>query len=446
VALFTPFTVESWLHGDSQRLARYSGMKGRLIPKMYTTIITILHTLGLEQNSSLIAYAALVAIGFFVCFFLRGMFRWFAARILRRFGEDSPRVRVIVDSLLVKRASNIIIPITVILLVRELTERYAFLHTVAEVSFAVAVMLILFSCVKCAGMILDSVELHSNVPVHGILQGIMVIISIVGAIVIIAILIGQSPAVLLGSLGAMMAIITLIFKDTLLGFVAGIQLTTNDMLRIGDWIEMPDQSANGFVIDLSLTTVKVENFDKTITSVPAYNLIVQPFINWRGMLDAGGRRIKRALHIDSAMVRFCDDGMIERFQGFALLREHMEGKLADIAEYNAALDCDLSLAANGRRLTNIGVFRAYITAYLRQHPGIRQDLTLVVRQLDPGENGIPMEIIAFAAATSAVDFEPIQADIFDHLYAVISEFELSLYQNPSGSDVRRVGTLGRGNG
>ena len=253
-------------------------------------------------------------------------------------------------------------------------------------------------------------------------------------------LIGKSPLVLLGGISAMTAVLTLVFKDAILGFVAGIQLTSNDMIRIGDWIEMPKYSANGTVTDLSLTTVKVENFDKTVTSIPAYALVSDAFINWRGMESSGARRIKRAIFLDAASVKLCDGGMLARFGKMELLRDYIAEKLREIEKYNAERGCDLSEPVNGRRLTNLGTFRAYVTEYLKRNSHIRQDMTLMAHTLPAGSEGIPLEIYCFADTTKWEEYESIQADIFDHLYSVVPRFGLEIYQKPSGNDIRTAGT------
>jgi miniconductance mechanosensitive channel len=382
---------------------------------MYTYIMDILNNAGVESFTRLIAYAVLAVVGVAGSVALRAIIR-VVANAGFKLAKKTPLDMALYT--LVKRASNIIIPVVFIFLARELTERYALLGILVEVTFVVVVLFIVFSCIKSLGVVYSTCEISKAFPIHGILQVITVASGVVGGIVIIAILIGQSPAVLLGSLGAMTAITTLIFKDAILGFVAGIQLTTNNMIRIGDWIEVPNHSANGFVIDLTMTTVRVENFDKTITSIPAYTLISESFINWRGMVDTGARRIMRPFHIDACTIRKCTGEMLARYKENTLLGDYFNGAVPDGG------------------YTNLGVFRAYITAYLRRHPQIRQDLQLIVRQLSPGAHGIPMEVIAFAMATTGMEFEPIQADIFDHLYAVIKEFDLRLYQNISGNDLR----------
>ena len=407
---------------------------------MHNLINYTLIRAGFGNFSSLIAYTILIISGVISCVILRTAIRSLANKLLTKAMERSSeeRIHILIDSLLVKRASNLVIPIIIFLFAQGIAGQHIIWDKAAEISLVIVMLLIIFSCIKSVGVIYDSYEASKNFPIHGILQVATVAALIIGGIVIISILMDKNPTVLLGSVGAMTAIVTLIFKDAILGFVAGIQLTTNNMIRIGDWIEAPDHLANGLVIDITMTTVKVENFDKTIISIPAYSLISESFINWRGMLDTGARRIKRPFHIDAARVCICNDEMIEKFRKIALLKDYINNKLADIEEYNKQLDCDLSETTNGRRMTNIGVFRAYISAYLKQHPGIRQDLTQIVRHLDPGEKGIPMEVIAFVNATGTADFDAVQSDIFDHLYAVISEFDLKLYQDPSSNDIQQM--------
>mgnify|MGYP001425909292 FL=1 len=229
-----------------------------------------------------------------------------------------------------------------------------------------------------------------------------------------------------------------IFKDSLLGLVAGVQLTTNDMVRVGDWIEMPKYHADGDVIEISLHTVKVRNWDRTITTIPSYALISDSFKNWRGMHSSGGRRIKRAIHIDTSSIRFCTEEMIEKFRKIHLLTDYINRKEKEIEEYNEKNGIDRSVLVNGRRMTNIGCFRAYVENYLKHHPHIHKEMTLMVRQLAPGEHGLPLEIYAFTAGTQWTFYESVQADIFDHIFAVAPEFGLRVFQNPTGYDLQRL--------
>lgn len=279
----------------------------------------------------------------------------------------------------------------------------------------------------------------SNVrPIKGLLQVVKIVVFIVIAIIIIATLLDQSPLILLSSIGALTAVFSFVFKDSILGFIAGIQLTSNDMLRIGDWIEMPKYGADGDVIDITLNTVKVQNWDKTYVTIPAYALISDSFKNWRGMFQFGGRRIKRSIFIDVNSICFCTEEMIDNFKKVHFLKDYVINKEKELEEYNGKNNIDTEQKINGRRMTNIGTFRAYMLNYLANHPGIDQDKTIMVRQLAPGEHGVPMEIYAFTRDTIWATYETVQSDIFDHIYAVAGEFGLRIFQTPSGYDLRNL--------
>jgi len=277
----------------------------------------------------------------------------------------------------------------------------------------------------------------ARVPVKGFGQAVKLIAIVIGIIFILAAILGKSPIYLFSGLGAVMAVILLVFRDTLLGFTAGITIAANEMVRIGDWIEIPKAGADGDVIDVTLTTVKVRNWDKTITTIPAYALVSESFKNWRGMQESGGRRIKRSIPIDMNTIAFASEEQIERWSRIRILRPYLELKLAELKEANkTAPDADLAVLANGRRLTNLGTFRAYCVAYLRHHPQIHQEMTFLVRQLEPDEHGLPLQIYVFTTDIRWAYYEAIQADVFDHLFAVIGEFGLRAFQTPAGRDVQ----------
>jgi len=286
---------------------------------------------------------------------------------------------------------------------------------------------------------LDSVyrrRARNGRSIKSYLQFVKIAVYILGAVVIIATLIDRSPLILLSGVGALSAVLLLVFKDTLLGFVAGVQLTSNDMLRVGDWIEMPAMGADGDVVDIALHTVKVQNWDKTITTIPTWKLITDPFKNWRGMSESGGRRIKRSLAIDAGSVHFLDAEETQRLAGFRLLHDYLEGKRAEVSRWNEGLGEAGRLPVNQRRLTTLGTLRAYALAYLQAHPDIHPEMTIIVRQLDSKGQGIPLELYCFTRTTAWVEYERVQSDIFDHLIAILPEFGLRLYQNPAGGDVR----------
>ncbi|MHA6482173.1 mechanosensitive ion channel family protein [Paenibacillus sp. strain BS8-2] len=276
----------------------------------------------------------------------------------------------------------------------------------------------------------------SNIrPIKGYIQVVKIVLFIIGGIITISILIGQNPIIILSGLGALSAVLMLIFKDSILGLVAGVQLSSNDMVRVGDWIEMPKYNADGDVVDITLNTVKIRNFDNTFTMIPSYALISDSFKNWRGMQSSGGRRIKRSIFIDTSSIRFCSEDMIANYTKIHYLQDYLASRQLEIAQYNEEHAIDRSSNVNGRQLTNIGVFRVYIQQYLRNHPRIHQNMTLIVRQLAPGDSGLPLEIYAFTNDTNWGIYESVQADIFDHIFAVAPSFGLRAFQNPTGFDI-----------
>lgn len=274
-------------------------------------------------------------------------------------------------------------------------------------------------------------------PVKTFIQFAQIIIYIIAVIVSVSLLTGKSPSTLIVGLGAMSAVLMLVFKDSLLGLVAGFQLSANNMVQVGDWIEMPKYNADGEVIDITLTTVKLQNWDKTISTIPTYNLISDSVKNWRGMQEAGGRRIARAINIDMRSVRFCSDKLIEELKKLALVAEYVTKVQHAIDEENKRYGFDMSIPGNGSRQTNLGIFRAYMTAYLKQMPELNQSMPLMVRQLAPTENGIPLQLYCFTRDTSWEPYEKVQSDIFEHLIGVLPIFELSVFQNLGGGDIAR---------
>jgi miniconductance mechanosensitive channel len=273
-------------------------------------------------------------------------------------------------------------------------------------------------------------------PIKGYLQLVKIGVAVIAVILMIATLFNRDPLLLLSGLGAMTAVLMLVFKDTLLSLVASMQLSGNDMLRVGDWIEMPNLDADGDVIDISLHTVKVQNWDHTITTIPTWRLISESFKNWRGMQQSGGRRIKRALYIDKTSIRFLGDADRKRMERFALLHDYLEGKQAEIDAHNEKLRAEGLDPVNARNVTNLGTFRAYVEAYLRAHPRIHHEgMTLMVRQLQPEPTGLPLQLYCFTTTVKWTEYEAIQADIFDHLFAILPEFGLRVFQQPTGSDI-----------
>lgn len=281
-------------------------------------------------------------------------------------------------------------------------------------------------------------EQYKDKPMKGLLQTAQVTLFFVGAIIIVSILINRNPMVLLTGLGASAAILLLVFKDSIMGFVSGIQLSANNMLKVGDWIAMPKYGADGTVIEVTLNTVKVRNWDNTIITIPPYLLVSDSFQNWQGMRESGGRRIKRSINIDMSSVRFCTPEMLAKYRKIQLLKDYIDETEKVVKEYNKERHIDNSILVNGRRQTNLGVFRAYLTNYLRSLPTVNQDLTCMVRQLQPTEKGIPLELYFFSAAKDWIPYEGVQSDVFDHVLAIIPEFGLSVFQNPSGEDLKKL--------
>jgi miniconductance mechanosensitive channel len=277
-------------------------------------------------------------------------------------------------------------------------------------------------------------EFAKRMPIKGFIQIIKILVALMGIITILAVVLKKDPSNLIAGMGAMTAVLLLIFKDSIMGFVAGIQLSTNKMVHIGDWIEMGKFGADGDVIDITLTTVKVQNWDKTISTIPAYALISDSFKNWRGMSEAEGRRIKRSVNIDMNTIKFCTNEMLEKFRRFGLISGYLGEKQKELAGFNAANKIDDSEMVNGRRITNIGTFRAYVAAYLRCHPKVNKDMTFIIRQLEPTSKGLPIQIYVFCTDKAWANYEGIQSDIFDHILAIVPEFELKVFQQPAGAD------------
>lgn len=286
--------------------------------------------------------------------------------------------------------------------------------------------------------IYNTFEFSKRIPVRSFVQVAKILLALTSVIVVLSILLKKDPSRLLTGMGAMTAILLLIFKDSILGLVAGIQLSSNNMVHLGDWIEMAKYGADGDVIDISLTTIKVQNWDKTVSTIPAYALISDSFKNWRGMSESGGRRIKRNITIDMNTIRFCDEAMLEKYRKFQHIKEYIDEKQEELATWNADQQVDPSELVNGRRLTNIGTFRAYLVAYLKHHPKIHKEMTFLVRHLEPTAQGLPIQVYVFSSDKVWANYEAIQADIFDHILAVLPEFGLRVYQQPSGVDVQML--------
>ena len=311
-------------------------------------------------------------------------------------------------------------------------------NAILEIFFILIVILILDSLLSTLNDFYERYEIAKDNPIKGLVQIIKIIIYVIGGLIIIGNLFDKNLSSLAISLGTMSAILMLIFKDPILGFVGGMQLIFNKMLSIGDWISMPKFGADGTVLEINLTTVKVQNWDKTIVTVPTYSLISDSFQNWRGMEESGGRRIKRSIYIDMDSISFCTEEMMEKFNKIVVLKPYLEKKEKELEEYNKKFNIDPSSLVNIRRQTNIGIFRAYLKAYLRNRSDIHNDMTFLVRQLQSQEKGLPIEIYVFTTTTKWAEYEDIQSDILDHILASVPQFGLKVYQYPSNSSVKEL--------
>ena len=338
---------------------------------------------------------------------------------------------------------GIIVNVQAVLWLQKGSEAANILTTCAQLWVMIYALLSFFSLLDVVFNLSQKFATASQLPLKGIFQGIKLVSAIIIGILVISLLIGQSPAILISGLGAMAAVLMLVFKDPILGLVAGIQLSANDMLKLGDWLEMPKYGADGAVIDIGLTTVKVRNWDNTITTIPTWSLVSDSFKNWSGMSASGGRRIKRSLNIDTTSIHFLDEQEQQRLIQARLLKPYMDSRYQEISEWNQQNAADHSVL-NLRKMTNIGTFRAYLQEYLRNHPRLRRDMTMMVRQLAPDANGLPIEIYCFTSTVVWAEYESIQADIFDHIFAVVDEFGLRIHQSPTGNDIRSLAAARHG--
>ncbi|WP_337940171.1 mechanosensitive ion channel family protein [Parabacteroides sp.] len=386
----------------------------------------------------LLVIAVTVGIDYTCRYIFLGLFKRFAKRTKNQWDD------LIVERKIINKLMHLIPAILVYIMLplalprTEMPTLLGILQMICSIYIVAVILRFINAALNLLLEIYNRKEAFKNKPLKGFVQIIQVLVFFVGFIIIISILIGKSPATLFAGLGASAAILMLVFKDTILGFVAGIQLSANDMLRPGDWITMTKYGADGTVIEVTLNSIKVRNFDNTITMIPPYALVSDSFQNWRGMQESGGRRVKRSINIDMNSVRFCTPEMLEKFRKIALLTEYVDTKQQELETYNKEHNIDGSILVNGRRQTNLGVFRAYLVNYLKSNPDVNKDLTCMVRQLQPTEKGIPMELYFFAATTVWIPYEGIQADVFDHILAILPEFGLQVFQEVSGSDLRHL--------
>ena len=312
----------------------------------------------------------------------------------------------------------------------------AWLLKLAEIYFSGIIVYVVNAVLNAANEIYNTTSIAHHRSIKGYIQLVKILVFFMAGILIVAVLLDKNPTALLAGLGAMAAVLILVFKDTILGFVASIQLSANDMVKIGDWIEMPGRHADGTVTDITLNTVKVQNWDKTIATIPTYALVSETFNNWDGMETSGGRRIKRSILIDMSTIKFCSPELLERFSKFDLIKEYVTGKQKEVEDYNKGKNVGHWDRLSGRNQTNVGIFRKYLEVYLQRHPMINKEMTFLVRQLQPTEKGLPIEIYVFSKDKRWANYETIQADIFDHILAAITEFDLKVFQVPSGEDFK----------
>lgn len=313
-----------------------------------------------------------------------------------------------------------------------------FITRVMEAYMLMVTILVIESFFNSIHHVYSTTEMSKSRPIKGFIQVAKIFVYAIGFIILLSWLLGQKPLALLGGLGALSAVLMLVFKDSILGFVAGIQLSANQMVQIGDWISMPKYDVDGSVIDISLTTVKIQNWDNTISMVPTYNLISDSVKNYRGMQESGARRIARSINLNMNSVKFCTPEMLERFERIHYIEDYVRRKEDELNSYNSTNNIDSSIVVNGRRQTNIGVFRVYVSEYIKNHPRIRKDLTILVRQMPLSELGLPIQIYCFTDTTVWIEYEQIQSDIFDHLLAILPYFDLQVFQNASGSDFNKL--------
>ena len=394
---------------------------------------------GADRLDQMMVFALLLLVAFgmdFICRFI----------LLRVVTALVKRTRVTWDDILLDRSVLVHLSRMVAPLVLSITLPMAFdgvqsmtltlIGRLCHILILVTFLSFVNSLLKAIYTVYSAQERFRDRPLKGLLQTVQVALWFVGGIVVIALLLDKSPLSLLAGLGASAAVLMLIFKDSIMGVVSGVQLSANDMLKVGDWIAMPKYGADGTVIEVTLNTVKVRNWDNTITTIPPYLLVSDSFQNWRGMQESGGRRVKRSVNIDMNSVRFCTPEMLDKYRHIKLLTDYIDQTEAVIKEYNAAQEIDNSILVNGRRQTNLGVFRAYLNAYLKNLPSVRNDMTLLVRHLQPTDHGIPIELYFFTRTTQWSLYEQIQADVFDHLLAIVPEFDLRVFQSPTGADLK----------
>ena len=378
----------------------------------------------------------LLIVSIFTYFILKFIFNLTIKKAGKR--SNAIFIKGLVESKVIPNLLKLIPAIFIIQLIKYIPTFENFIDFILVIVIAYLVLKISMSVIDLINDLYNKYNKNArNKPIKGILTAIKILIVVVVMIVVVSNLLGESPTVILAGLGAMSAVLMLIFQDSILGLVAGFQMSANDLVRIGDWIEMPKYGVDGNVMDVTLTFIQVENWDKTTVTIPAYKLISESFTNWRSVFDTGGRRIKRSVNIDVKSVKVLDDKLFDKLMKVDYLKEYLTSKKEEINKHNKKLNTDTKVELNGRRLTNLGVYRIYLTEYLKNHPDIHPEMWRIVRQLQTTNTGVPLEIYAFSSKTSWADYERIMADIFDHIYATTNYFDLRIYQEPSGDDLTK---------
>ena len=402
-------------------------------------ILEFLLNLNFSETIRIIVADTILLIGLIVIsIFAYFIFKLIFKLTIKRIGLRSNTIfmKGLVESKVIPNLLKLIPAIFVIQLIQYVPTYNSFIDFILVIVIAYLVLKISMSIIDLINDLYNKYNENArSKPIKGVLTAIKIVIVIVVMIVVISNLLGESPTVILAGLGAMSAVLMLIFQDSILGLVAGFQMSANDLVRIGDWIEMPKYGVDGHVMDVTLTFIQVENWDKTTVTIPAYKLISESFTNWRSVFDTGGRRIKRSFNIDVKSVKIIDQELYNKLMKIDFLKEYLTSKKAEIDEHNKKLATDTTVELNGRRLTNLGVYRIYLTEYLKNHPDIHPEMWRIVRQLQTTNKGIPLEVYAFSSKTGWADYERIMADIFDHIYATTSYFDLRIYQEPSGDDI-----------
>ncbi len=381
-----------------------------------------------------IVYIAIILISYCLYFITRKI-------VLKSISRLSKRTSTNLDDILIgkgifKRLSYLV-PLIFIYYLKDLYQ-YAMIDRLLLALITIIIISSLNALINALSDIYSKTKYSNRLNIKSYIQILKLIVNIFGVIVVVALLTGKSPLYFLSGIGALTAVLIIVFKDTILSLVSSVQISSNDLFKVGDWVEAPQFGADGDVVDIALHSVKIQNWDKTISIIPTHKLIDSSFKNWRGMSDSGGRRIKRSINIDMNSIRFCSDEMIDKYKKINVIREYVDRKISEIDQHNSANNISEQKSINGRALTNIGTFRAYIEGYLRNHAKIHREMTFLVRQLSPSSEGIPIQIYVFSNDTNWVNYESIQSDIFDHLLAILPEFGLKVFQNPTGADFNSI--------